>query len=70
MSSNNLLCKVEAKNLKPYSTYYYQFNVCSSQNKSPLGRTKTTPDADDEVTKVRLAVYSCSNFRKSISMVY
>lgn len=54
--------KVEAKNLKPYSTYYYQFNVCDSDNKSPLGRTKTTPNADDDITNVRLAVYSCSNY--------
>jgi alkaline phosphatase D len=54
--------KVEAKNLKPYSTYYYQFNVCGSNNKSPLGRTKTTPHADDDITNVSLAVYSCSNY--------
>ncbi|OCK85047.1 phosphodiesterase/alkaline phosphatase D precursor [Lepidopterella palustris CBS 459.81] len=54
--------KVEACNLKPYTTYYYQFNVCNSNNVSPLGRTKTTPHADDDVTNVKLAVYSCSNF--------
>ncbi|RYN90349.1 hypothetical protein AA0120_g6103 [Alternaria tenuissima] len=54
--------KVEAKNLKAYSTYYYQFNVCGSENKSPLGRTKTTPNADDDITDVSLAVYSCANY--------
>ncbi|KAG9202416.1 hypothetical protein G6514_004392 [Epicoccum nigrum] len=54
--------KVEAKNLKPYTTYYYQFNVCNSDNKSPVGRTKTTPNADDDITKVSLAVYSCANY--------
>jgi alkaline phosphatase D len=54
--------KVEAKNLKPYSTYYYQFNVCDSNNKSPLGRTKTTPHADDDITNVSLAIFSCSNY--------
>lgn len=48
--------------MKPFTTYYYQFNVCSSDNKSPLGRTKTTPNADDDVTKVGIAVYSCSNY--------
>jgi alkaline phosphatase D len=48
--------------LKPYTTYYYQFNVCNSSNKSPVGRTKTTPHADDDITKVSLAVYSCSNY--------
>ena len=29
---------------------------------SPIGRTKTTPAATDLVTKIGLAVYSCSNF--------
>lgn len=57
--------QVEAKNLEPYTTYYYQFTVCDSSNKSPIGRTKTTPAADDEVTNIGIAVYSCSNFRKN-----
>ena len=29
---------------------------------SPLGRTKTSPDHDDAVSKVGLAVFSCSNY--------
>lgn len=56
------MIQVEAKNLKPYTTYYYQFKVCNSENKSPLGRTKTTPDANDDVTKVSLAIFSCANY--------
>ncbi|KAJ9644126.1 hypothetical protein H2199_003994 [Coniosporium tulheliwenetii] len=54
--------KVEAKNLEPYTTYYYQFNVCGSNKTSPLGRTKTSPAADDDVTSIGLAVFSCSNY--------
>ncbi|KAF2033950.1 phosphodiesterase/alkaline phosphatase D precursor [Setomelanomma holmii] len=54
--------KIEAKNLKAYTTYYYQFNVCGSSNKSPIGRTKTTPHADDDITAVSIAVYSCANY--------
>ncbi|KAI3392743.1 hypothetical protein diail_5257 [Diaporthe ilicicola] len=54
--------KVEAQNLEPFTTYFYQFNVCGSDNKSPLGRTKTTPAEDDDVTEIGIAVYSCSNF--------
>ena len=53
---------MEAQNLKPYTQYYYQFNVCGSRKASPLGRTKTTPAAHDLVTKIGLAIYSCSNF--------
>lgn len=54
--------KVEAKNLTAWTRYYYQFNVCNSNKTSPLGRTKTTPAENDYVSKVALAIYSCSNF--------
>ena len=54
--------QVEAKNLKPFTTYYYQFAVCGSSNKSPLGRTKTSPRADDDVSKIGLAVFSCAHY--------
>lgn len=64
LSGTDAFAQVEAKNLEPYTTYYYQFTVCDSHNKSPLGRTKTTPAADDEVTEIGIAVYSCSNYRE------
>lgn len=54
--------KVIAKDLEPFTGYYYQFSVCDSDVKSPLGRTKTAPTADDDVTSLGLAVFSCSNF--------
>ncbi|WEW54972.1 alkaline phosphatase [Emydomyces testavorans] len=54
--------KVEATNLRPFTTYYYQFSVCGSENKSPIGRTKTAPRPSDLVDRINLAVYSCSNF--------
>ena len=54
--------KVEATGLQPLTTYYYQFTVCNSQNKSPMGRTKTTPSPTDTISAVNLAVYSCSNY--------
>ncbi|BCS17507.1 alkaline phosphatase D family protein [Aspergillus puulaauensis] len=54
--------KVEATGLKPFTTYWYRFNVCNSDNVSPLGRTKTAPSAKDEAEEVKLAVHSCSNY--------
>ncbi|KAK5129955.1 hypothetical protein LTR08_002672 [Meristemomyces frigidus] len=54
--------KVEAKNLTAFTRYYYQFNICNSNNTSPLGRTKTSPAANDYTAKVGLSVYSCSNY--------
>jgi len=57
--------KVEAKNLKSFSTYYYQFKSCDGTLSSPIGRTKTAPGPFDKLpsTGIRFAVYSCSNFR-------
>jgi alkaline phosphatase D len=54
--------KVEAKNLTAFTRYYYQFNICGSNNTSPVGRTKTTPYPTDYAAKVGLAIYSCSNY--------
>ncbi|KAH7044618.1 alkaline phosphatase-like protein [Macrophomina phaseolina] len=54
--------KVEARGLSPFTTYFYQFTVCDSENRSPIGRTKTMPAADDEVSEVSLAVFSCANW--------
>ncbi|KAI8948233.1 PhoD-like phosphatase [Xylaria longipes] len=55
--------KVEARRLKPFTTYYYQFRICDSQSKSPIGRTKTIPSKSSKNSEpVKLAVYSCSNY--------
>lgn len=59
----DLEVQVEAAKLKPFTTYYYQFQVCNSDNRSPVGRTKTAPESDDKVDQINLAVYSCANFR-------
>ncbi|CCC09565.1 hypothetical protein SMACR_03596 [Sordaria macrospora] len=55
--------KVEAKRLYPFTTYYYQFNICDSDKSSPVGRTKTLPARGKKVpSDIKLAVYSCSNY--------
>ncbi len=56
--------KVEAKGLSPFIIiiYYYRFNVCGTSKRSPIGRTKTSPDEDDDTTELGLAVFSCSNY--------
>ncbi|EJU00869.1 hypothetical protein DACRYDRAFT_80307 [Dacryopinax primogenitus] len=57
--------KVEAKALYALSLYYYQFANCAKpEEKSPIGRGRTAPDANTPAEKVgtqRFAVYSCSN---------
>ncbi|KAI8635177.1 alkaline phosphatase-like protein [Xylariaceae sp. FL1651] len=54
--------KVEATGLQPFTVYNYQFTICGSTVKSPVGRTKTAPSADADVSEVNLAVFSCSNY--------
>ncbi|KAK5269121.1 hypothetical protein LTR99_009322 [Exophiala xenobiotica] len=54
--------KVEATKLSPFTQYWYQFTVCNSNQTSMVGRTKTTPAPDDNVSGISLAVYSCTNF--------
>ncbi|KAK3073175.1 hypothetical protein LTR53_005463 [Teratosphaeriaceae sp. CCFEE 6253] len=62
--------KVEAGGLQPYTQYYYQFCVCGSDNRSPVGRTKTTPRAEDDLASIGVAVYSCSNFSNGFFNAY
>jgi len=56
--------KVEAKGLKPFTVYNYAFTICGSNFTSPVGRTKTSPSPGDDLDQVRLAVFSCSNYRE------
>jgi phosphodiesterase/alkaline phosphatase D-like protein len=56
--------QVEAKGLKAFTTYNYQFAVCNSNNTSPVGRTKTAPSAHANLDELKLAVFSCSNYRE------
>ncbi|KAF5649089.1 alkaline phosphatase [Fusarium tjaetaba] len=62
--------KVEAKGLKPLTTYNYQFTVCNSKVSSPLGRTKTAPRPDDDISEINLAVFSCSAYFPGYFNVY
>lgn len=50
--------KVDVRGLEPGREYYYRF--LGAAGDSPTGRTKTLPDATAE--RVRLAVFSCSNY--------
>ncbi|RKL50871.1 hypothetical protein BFJ72_g324 [Fusarium proliferatum] len=61
---------VEAKGLKPMTTYNYQFTVCNSKNSSPFGKTKTAPRPDDDVSEINLAVFSCSAYFSGYFNVY
>ncbi|RCI15920.1 hypothetical protein L249_2835 [Ophiocordyceps polyrhachis-furcata BCC 54312] len=54
--------KVEARGLRPLTEYHYQFTICDSNKHSVVGRTKTAPGPDDDVSQLSFAVFSCSNY--------
>ncbi|RBA20694.1 alkaline phosphatase [Fusarium proliferatum] len=47
-----------------------EFTVCNSKNSSPLGKTKTAPRPDDDVSEINLAVFSCSAYFSGYFNVY
>lgn len=65
-SAQDFTVKVDATGLQPGSHYFFRFTLMdelakpSLQRHSPIGRTQTLPQQD--VEKVRLAVFSCSNY--------
>ncbi|CUA76846.1 Phospholipase D [Rhizoctonia solani] len=61
--------KVEARNLKPDTWYWYTFNDCTDPSvMSPVGRTRTIASANTPAQKVNggkpltFGVFSCSNY--------
>ncbi|CEL57858.1 Alkaline phosphatase D OS=Bacillus subtilis (strain 168) GN=phoD PE=1 SV=3 [Rhizoctonia solani AG-1 IB] len=61
--------KVEVRNLKPDTWYWYTFNDCANPSVvSPVGRTRTIASANTPAQKVNggkpltLGVFSCSNY--------
>lgn len=53
--------KVDVKGLSPNTTYYYRFQTLGEEVKySAIGQTKTLPTG--EVSRVKLAVSTCSNY--------
>ncbi|MBF4489590.1 alkaline phosphatase D family protein [Psychrobacter sp. N25K4-3-2] len=62
-SESDFTVKVDPKLPQSNTTYYYAFEALGYT--SPIGRTRTIPNADlpaSEVDRVRLAVVSCSNY--------
>ena len=59
---NDYTIKVDATGLAPDTVYYYRFMVQSTNGEhvSPIGKTKTLPTGD--VSQVKMAVFSCSNY--------
>lgn len=62
--------QVEASGLRPFTTYFYQFTTCGTNTTSPVGRTKTAPAEDDDVSAISLGVFTCANYPLGYFNVY
>ncbi len=65
-AKNDYTVKVDVDKLSPNTMYYYQFSV--GDKKSRIGKTKTLPI--NNVTQVKLAVFSCANYPAGFFHVY
>jgi alkaline phosphatase D len=65
-AARDFTVKVDAVGLRPGRTYYYAFE--SAGERSPVGRTKTLPQ--DDVSRLRIAQLSCSNYPAGYFNVY
>ncbi|MEC9357452.1 MAG: alkaline phosphatase D family protein [Pseudomonadota bacterium] len=52
--------KIDVTGLQADQVYYYRF--LSASESSPIGRTRTLPDADADIARMRLAFVTCSNY--------
>ena len=59
-TDTDFILKVDAQNLQAEITYYYRFT--SNGKTSAIGKTKTLPLQTADVSQVKLAVFSCSNY--------
>lgn len=53
--------QVTVEGLSPWTRYYYRF-VSESGYESLVGRTKTAPSADQDLSEMKFAFVSCQNF--------
>lgn len=59
-SPTRTLAQVDATGLNASSDYTYEFK--SKGSVSPLGRTKTLPEEDADISSLKIAVMSCSHY--------
>ncbi|WP_273352501.1 alkaline phosphatase D family protein [Corynebacterium resistens] len=61
----DMTVKPDVNGLQPATSYYYRFRVIDGAYKgqvSPIGRTRTAPAAGSDVSELRFALFSCSNW--------
>ena len=62
--------KIDVIKLQPNQIYYYYFSSLGGAVKSTVGKTKTLPSYDADVTKFKLAVFSCAEYPRGFFQAY
>ena len=71
--AGDMTVKVEARGLKPYTGYFYRFTTVDGPRKgqtSPVGKTRTAPAKGADVSELRFALFSCSNWEAGFFSAY
>lgn len=61
--------QVEATRLQPNTKYFYQFRYRQDARTimySNIGRTRTLPRANDDISRAKIAVFGCSNLVRNV----
>jgi alkaline phosphatase D len=67
--SDDYTVSMDLSGLKSNTRYYYRFMITNTSIVSPVGETKTL-GKDQEISEVKLAVCSCSNYPAGLFNVY
>lgn len=69
MDDDDFTISIDLSGLRSNTHYYYQFQIAQTSIVSPIGETKTLPKGA-EVSQVKLAVCSCSNYPTGLFSLY
>lgn len=72
-AATDMTVKPEAGGLAPYTQYFYRFTITDGPLRgqvSPVGRTRTAPSNSQDLSELRFALFSCSNWEAGYFHAY
>lgn len=69
-SETDFTIAVDVQNIPSNTSYYYRFYNIATKEVSAVGETLTLPAKTDQVSEVKMAVVSCSNYPAGLFNVY
>ena len=68
LAENNFSVHVDVDNLEANSWYWYRFEF--NNQVSPIGRTRTLPETDSDISQLKFAFVSCQNYEEGYFNAY